>query len=255
MAIVQTEAGAIFCAERGAGPPLICIHGAGGTHRHWGYVLRDLAGAARVLALDLPGHGRSAPPGRSEIGAYGAALLALMDALGLERAALAGHSMGGAVALWAALHAPGRVSALGLVGTGGRLRVHPALLDVLEHDPPAALRQIVAWSYPPDTPADLRARAEADYARCDPAVFRGDLLACDRFDLSARLGEIRAPTAVVVGDADRMTPPKYAQALHTAISGAQLTVIPNTGHMAPLEQPAAVGTALRRVLGSGTFFG
>ncbi|HEU4327824.1 MAG TPA: alpha/beta fold hydrolase [Roseiflexaceae bacterium] len=248
MTIVPTEAGDIFYAERGAGPALLCIHGAGGAHRHWGFVLRDLSGVARVLALDLPGHGRSALPGRTEIGAYGAALLALMDALGLERAALAGHSMGGAVALWVALHAPSRVSALGLVGTGGRLRVNPALLETLEQDPPAAVRRIVEWSYPPGTPADLRARAEADYARCDPAVFRGDLLACDRFDLSARLGEICIPAAVVVGEADRMTPPKYAQALQAAIPGAQLTLLPNTGHMAPLEQPAAVSAALRHVL-------
>ncbi|GAB4211914.1 MAG: alpha/beta fold hydrolase [Roseiflexaceae bacterium] len=248
MPLAQTNVGDIFYAQRGAGPPLICIHGAGGTHRHWGYLLRELSGVARVLALDLPGHGRSAGPGRAEIGAYSAALLALMDALGLECAALAGHSMGGAVALWTALHAPERVAGLELVCTGGRLRVHPALLEALAQDPPAAVRQIVEWSYPPGTPAELRARAEADYARCDPAIFRDDLLACDRFDLSARLGEIRVPTAVVVGSEDRMTPPKYAQALQAAIPGAHLTVIPNTGHMAPIEQPATVAAALRRVL-------
>src|SRR5215212_8694137 len=114
----------MFYLKRGrSGPALVCIHGAGGTHAHWGYQLRDLSAVAQVYAIDLPGHGRSAPPGRGSIAGYAAALYDWMDTLGLDRAALIGHSMGGAVALWMALEAPERVAGLGLVGAGGRMRV------------------------------------------------------------------------------------------------------------------------------------
>src|SRR5262245_48599923 len=110
---MATTAEPIFYLKRGnTGPPLICVHGAGGTHQHWGNQLRDLSGIAQVYALDLPGHGRSAPPGRDRIVGYVETLLAFMDGLALTAAALVGHSMGGAVALQAALDAPERVSGL-----------------------------------------------------------------------------------------------------------------------------------------------
>jgi pimeloyl-ACP methyl ester carboxylesterase len=249
MPTTVSGAGALFYARRGAaGPPLVCIHGAGGTHSHWGYQLRDLSSVASVYALDLPGHGRSPLPGRANIAEYCAAMLALLDALGLERAWLAGHSMGGAIALSAALTRPERVAGLALVGSGARLRVAPAILDGLAGDYAATVRLIVRSSYAPGTPDDLLARAEADYARCDPQVYRNDFLACDGFDLRARLGELACPVAVVCGDADRMTPPRYSQELCDGIAGARLTIVAGAGHMAPIERPAAVSAALRELL-------
>src|SRR5204862_2295806 len=105
MPVVSTPAGDIFYLGRGhGGAALICIHGAGGTHAHWGYQLRDLSDIAQVYLPDLPGHGRS-PPGRASVAGYSAVLLDCMDAYGLEHAVLAGHSMGGAIALWTALSA------------------------------------------------------------------------------------------------------------------------------------------------------
>jgi len=148
---IATLDGDMFYLKRGtSGPVLICIHGAGGTHAHWGYQLRDLANIAQVYTIDLPGHGRSAPPGRTAIAGYGAAILGFMDVLELRRAALAGHSMGGAIALWLALAAPERVAGLGLVGAGGRMRVAPAILAGLWNhsflgEPPAR-RERAAWA-------------------------------------------------------------------------------------------------------------
>lgn len=249
MPVVTTHLGQIFYAQRGrAGPAALCVHGAGGTHAHWGHQLRDLADTARVYALDLPGHGRSAPPAHDRIAGYADAALALLDALGLERATLIGHSMGGAVCLQAALHAPERVAGLGLVGSGARLRVLPELLAALEHDPPAALRRLAELSYAPDAPQALREQGLRAALGSDPAVCRADFLACDRFDCSARLGQIQAPAAVVVGAHDRLTPPKYARAMQAALPGARLFEIPAAGHMAMLEQPAAVSAALRTLL-------
>jgi pimeloyl-ACP methyl ester carboxylesterase len=246
---ISTHAGDIFYLKRGTrGPPLVCVHGAGGAHGHWGYQLRGLSDIAQVYTLDLPGHGRSAPPGRDTIAGYTIVALDFMDALGLERAALAGHSMGGAIALQAALDAPGRVAGLGLVGAGGRMRVAPAILDGLRGDRLTTIRTIVEYSYAPDAPERMHRQAEAAYALCDPAVYRGDYLACDTFDVLARLGEIGCPTTVVCGAADRMTPPKYAEALRDRIPGATLALIPGAGHMAPIERPAEVSAALRELV-------
>ena len=251
MPLISTKAGALFYARRGDdGPALVCLHGAGGTHAHWGYQLRDLAGAARVYALDLPGHGRSAPPGRTSIGDYAADVLAFMDAVGLDRAALVGHSMGGGVALSAALSRPERVAGLGLVATGARLRVAPAILDGFARDLAANIRTIVEHSYAAGAPSEMLARAERAYALCDPAVYRGDFLACDGFDVRDRLHAIGCPVEIVCGDADRMTPPKHAEQLRDRIAGARLTLAPGAGHMLPIEQPAAVTVVLRALVAS-----
>lgn len=249
MPMVTTAAGPLFYAQRGAsGTPLLCLHGAGGTHQHWGYQLRDLAGSARVFTLDLPGHGRSALPGRASIPAYGAAVLQFMDACGLDRVALAGHSMGGAIALWLALERPDRVSRLGLVGAGARMRVAPDILAGFARDLPGTIRTIVALSYAASAPPALRAKAEQSYALCDPAVYHGDFLACDGFDVRARLAELRCPVELVVGAEDRMTPPKYGEALRDALADARLTLVPGAGHMLMIERPAAVTSALRALV-------
>jgi pimeloyl-ACP methyl ester carboxylesterase len=246
---ISTSTGDIFYLKRGnTGPPLICIHGAGGTHHHWGYQLRNLGDIAQVYALDLPGHGRSAPPGRDTIVGYVGAVRALMDVLGLGYAVLAGHSMGGAVALQVALDAPERVIGLGLIGVGGRMRVAPAILDGLTGDRLATIRTIVDYAYAPDVSERVRRQAEAAYALCDPSVYRGDYLACDAFDVLSRLNKIDCPTAVVCGTADRLTPPKYAEALGDRIHGSVLTLIAGAGHMAPVDRPTEVNAALRKLI-------
>lgn len=235
--------GGVFYAERGAGPALVCVHGAGGSHTHWGHALSGLSDVARVIAPDLPGHGRSAPPGRDSVAAYGADVLALLDALGVGRALLAGHSMGAAAALEAAIAAPGRVAGLALVGAGARLRVAPALLAGLGEDPEAAIEGLVAAMYPGPS-AHLRAAAAAEYRR-DPARLRAGFAACDGWDARGRLGAVACPTLVVCGEADALTPPKLARELAGLLPGATLALLPGVGHVPMLEAPAATAAALR----------
>jgi pimeloyl-ACP methyl ester carboxylesterase len=224
---------------------LVCIHGAGGSHQHWGPQLQGLADTARVLAPSLPGHGRSPGTGCVSIADYSAVLLAFLAALELERVVLAGHSMGGAIALQIALTAPERVAGLVLASTGARLPVNPAFLAGLEHDPAATVQSIVAHVYGPDAPANLRAADEAGFLQAAPRVFRQDLLACNAFDVRGQLADIACPTLVLCGEEDRMTPPKFSHLLHEQISGSEVVMIPAAGHMAQVEQPAAVNAALR----------
>jgi pimeloyl-ACP methyl ester carboxylesterase len=224
-------------------PPVILIHGAGGSHQHWLYQVRDLPQAASY-ALDLPGHGRSPGPGRDSIGAYGDWLLAFMDGAGLARAVLVGHSMGGAIALDLALRWPGRVAGLGLVATGARLRVAPAILEGIRQDPAEAVRLITDWAFGPEAPAEMARLGRRQMGQVDPGVLYGDFAACDAFDVRDRLGEVTAPALVLCGTQDRMTPAKYATFLRDGIAGASLHLIEGAGHMLMIERPQAVTRAL-----------
>ncbi|NLF15043.1 MAG: alpha/beta fold hydrolase [Anaerolineaceae bacterium] len=236
-------------------PAVVLIHGAGGTHQQWLYQVRDLPSAA-TYAPDLPGHGRSEGPGRSLVAAYGDWLLGFLDALGLEKAVLAGHSMGGAIALDVALRFPDRVAGLGLVATGARLRVAPDLLDCLRQDPEEAIRLITGWSFGPEAPPEMVRLGRRQMAEGDAGVLYGDFAACNVFDVRDRLGEIRAPASIVCGTADRMTPVKYATYLRDNLAGSDLHLVEGAGHMILVERPRAVVQALASLLesleGAGT---
>ena len=220
-------------------PPVVFVHGAGGTHRHWLYQVRDLPGA-QTYTLDLPGHGRSGGPGKDSIAVYADWLIAFLDAAGLGRVILVGHSMGGAICLDTALRYPARVAGLGLVATGARLRVAPAILEGLQSQPEDAVRLINDLAFGPEAPPELVRLGRRQMAATPPEVIYGDFLACDRFDARERLGGLALPAAVVCGTQDRLTPPRYAVYLRDHIAGASLHLVEGTGHMVMIEQPAAV---------------
>jgi pimeloyl-ACP methyl ester carboxylesterase len=228
-------------------PAVVLIHGAGGTHQQWLYQVRDLPASA-TFAPDLPGHGRSAGPGRSLVAAYGDWLLGFLDALALEKAVLAGHSMGGAIALDVALRFPERVAGLGLVATGARLRVAPTILDCLRQNPEEAIRLITEWSYGPLATPEMLRLGRRQMAAADPGVLYGDFAACNAFDLRDRLPEIQVPAAIVCGTADRMTPARYATFLLENLPRANLQLVDGAGHMVLLERPQAVVQGLEGLL-------
>ncbi len=254
MAIARSAAG-LFHADSGpapaGGPPLVLVHGAGGTRRHWPEEVRALPGR-RVIALDLPGHGGSPGPAPDSVAGFARSVLGLLDALGLETAVVAGHSMGGAVALTLALTAPARVAGLILCGTGARLRVSPAVLQATAD--PAALAQaadaMARWSFGSLAGPALRREFVEGLLANAPGVVHGDFAACDAFDVMARLGEIRAPALVVCGTEDRLTPPKYSEHLRDHLQGARLELVPGAGHLVMLEAPAAVARAVEAFLAS-----
>lgn len=229
-------------------PPLLLIHGAGGSRLVWPGELRRMPGEW-VFALDLPGHGRSPAPAEASIEAYTDRLQRWMRALDLPPAVLIGHSMGGAVALQVALSSP-RVAGIGLIASGARLRVEPALLAGLEQ--PDSYRKLLGqlnrrWFAPGAEPALIRL-SERRLAEANPAVVAADFQACDRFDVLDRLGELRLPALVVCGLQDQMVPEKYCRTLAYRLAGAHLVFVPDAGHMLVLEQPEAVSTALRGFL-------
>jgi Predicted hydrolases or acyltransferases (alpha/beta hydrolase superfamily) len=241
------EQALFYTVSRRGGPALILIHGAGGSHLHWPAALRRMPGAT-VYAVDLPGHGRSEGPGRERIEDYVADIVRFMDAVGVSRGVLVGHSMGGAIAQMTALMAPERVAGLVLVGTGARLRVAPALLDGILQDARGALALITEWAWGPEADPAMVARGRQMMARVNPRVVWGDFAACDRFDIRERVGEITAPALVITGSEDRMTPPKFGQWLAERIPGARFVLVEGAGHMVMLEKPDQVASAVREWL-------
>ena len=230
-------------------PPVVLIHGAGGTHLYWPTLIRRLVGYP-VFALDLPGHGKSTGDGKQSIEAYADTVKAWMDFIGLGPAAFFGHSMGGAIVLNLALEYPQHVLGLGLLSSGARLRVHPALLEstTSEATLSIAVEQLIQWAFDPQFPPRQRQIAAKRMAETPAHVFHGDFLACNAFDVRDRLVEISQPTIVVCGAADQLTPVRFSEYLAGEILGAQLKIIHGAGHMVMLEQPAAVAEIMRGFL-------
>lgn len=238
-----------FYQTRGqTGPRVLFLHGAGGTWKHWGLQLRDLENV-RAVAVDLPGHGRSGGTGCDSIAGYARFVQAFLDALTWPAATIVGHSMGGAIAMWLALDSPDRVEKLGLVGTGARLRVHPAILDGLQADNPLpTLRDINARAYRSDAPDEQIERATQELAATPTAVIYRDFVACDTFDIMEQVGDIQQPALVLTGQQDQLTPPSYAEYLAEHIPSAQLSLIPDAGHFVMIERPQAVTDVLEEIL-------
>ena len=235
--------------REGSKGTLIFVHGAGGTRHKWRKLMAGLPEGYGGLALDLPGHGESGGEAMDSVEGYARAIIdGLQQAAPVRPLIWAGHSLGGAIVQTAALIAPDMVDGLVLLGTGGRLKVLPALLDNLQKGIFDADNLRLAYS--PATPEDLvRAELEQD-AKTPAAVVYKDFLACDSFDILDRLENICQPTQLIVGDDDVFTPVKYSEALLKKLPQARMTIIAQAGHTAALEQPEAIIDCIKEFLDS-----
>lgn len=247
-------AGAIHFSDHGGdrysgSPPLVLIHGSGGSRLHWPPQLRRLPNY-RVFGLDLPGHGDSPGNGETTINGYVKRVVEWLDEQRIESAVLAGHSMGGAIAMTAALEEPDRVAGLVLVGTGGRLRVTEEILQA-SADPDRlkeTVEVVTAWSFADQTPEKLVTLAKMRMMEIQSEVIHGDFTACNQFDILDRLAEIQIPSLILCGEQDRLTPLKYARYLDEHIPESTLVLIEGAGHMVMLERPLEVAEAVENFL-------
>ena len=216
---------------------------------HWPAELRRLSGAG-VCTLDLPGHGRSGGLSCDTIRDYAEAVATFLRAVGIEQAVIVGHSMGGAIALTLGLDYADCVAGLVLVATGARLRVSPAILDGIDSDFEGAVELITQLAWSPEANPALTGKGRQMLLEAAPDVILGDFIACDRFDVMGRLGEVEKPTLVIGGTADRLTPLRYSHFMARSIPGAQQVTIEGAGHMVMLEEPVATAEAVRTFLES-----
>jgi pimeloyl-ACP methyl ester carboxylesterase len=242
-------------------PCVVFVHGALHDHSVWTLLARWFAHHGHaVLAVDLPGHGRSGGAPLADVESLADWLLALLDAAGVERAALIGHSMGSLIALEAAGRAPARAARLAMIGTAYPMPVSQALLDTARDAPLRAIDMVNAFSHAglaakPSSPGPgtwlhganraLMRRVQA--AQTGVNLFHQDFQACDRYAGGlAAAARVTCPAHLVLGERDQMTSPKQAREIAQALRATVHTV--SAGHALMSEAPDAVLAALRSAL-------
>lgn len=226
---------------------LLLIHGAGGDHLDWPAELRRWPGV-RVVAPDLPGHGRSAAPGRDSIVGYAQFVTELVQQLGLKQVVLVGHSMGGAIAQTIAWEQPTWLKGLVLCGTAAHMPVSAAILDQVLTNLPAVVEIIVKYEWAREISEEVRQISRQKLLKNRPEVLHGDYVACNQFNGREKLLLITVPVLVVGATNDKMTPFSESEYLQAHLPQAQLVALAGAGHMLMLERPTAVVEALSHFL-------
>ena len=260
--ILDVEGEQAYCYTGGkafdpARPSVVFIHGAQNDHSVWILQTRYFAHHGfNVLAPDLPGHGRSKGAARTSVQALAAWLLAVLDAVGVARAMLVGHSMGSLIALEASFQAPQRVSRLAMLGTTYPMKVSDALLENAKNDEQGAIDMVNIWSHSmrAQNPACPLAGVSAigtsrrlmqRMARINPAqLFFTDFSACNGYaNGEAAARALACPALFIFGSKDVMTPARSTKLLTSSIPHATVLQV-DAGHALMAEQPGAVLDAL-----------
>jgi pimeloyl-ACP methyl ester carboxylesterase len=219
------------------------IHGAGLDHSWFGLQSRYFGyHGYNVLALDLPGHGKSAGPALTSVPAMADWVIKVLDAAKVQRASLVGHSMGTLISLDCAARHPGRVERVALIATAMPMKVSDAFLDAAKRNSYDAFDMDTIWAHAPQVPlgrnpnpgmwmyGDTLARLE----RLAPGVLYADLQASNDYTFA---GDVKCPVLFILGKRDLMTPPRTAKALQEKIPGAKTVVIDSSGHSLMAEAP------------------
>jgi pimeloyl-ACP methyl ester carboxylesterase len=240
---------------------LVFIHGAQHDHSVWILQSRYFAHHGfNVVAVDLPGHGRSISPLCTSVEAMAHAVLQQLTAIGVEQFIPIGHSMGSLIALELSALAPSRVSALCLVGTSAPMKVSDTLINLIRENETAAMAQINAWSN--STIAQRPGNPGPGFStyiqnlrlmeRQTPGVLLNDFLACNAYVHGPdRAANFHKPCLIIQGASDAMTPLKAAIKLQQSFpKSAQLIAIEKAGHAIMAERPDTVLQAMKKWLAS-----
>jgi len=240
-----------------ARPTAVFIHGAQNDHSVWALQTRYFAHHGfNVLAVDLPGHGRSKGAAMNSVELMAAWVLAVMDAVGVDKALLVGHSMGSLIALEASHLAPQRVSQLAMLGTTYPMKVSDALLETARSDEQAAIDMVNIFSHSgmaqkPSCPGPGfyvmggARRLMQRMSQINPQqLFYTDFFACNAYANGQAAAEaVRCPVLFIFGSKDMMTPARSTKTLTTAIPRGKVVQV-DAGHALMAEQPDAVLDAL-----------
>jgi 3-oxoadipate enol-lactonase len=251
----------LHVVERGAGPPLVLVHGYPLSHAMWEEQLDGLADACRIIAPDLRGFGASGVTGGTvTMAQFADDIATLLDALRVtEKVIFCGLSMGGYVAWQFALRHPERLAKLILCDTKavgdtreaaeGRLKTAER---VLKEGSVIAAESLLPKLFAPETPSRqprIVAATKEVILHTHPegiaAALRG---MAERPDVTAQLAKLNVPALVVCGEHDAISPPSEMRQIAAALPQAKYVEIKNAGHMSPLEEPAAVNAAIREFL-------
>jgi len=234
--------------ERGAGDPILCVHGSGGTHGLWKGQLSRLS-QRPVAAIDLSGHGESddIPDDADPMTAYAQDVVAVAE--DVDATVLVGNSLGGAAVLTAVLDHDFDPDAVVLAGSGAKLSVAEPLREWLADDFSRAVEFLHGRDrlfHDPDE-RDIRVSREAMHG-VGQRVTRRDFLACHDFDVRDRLDELDTPLLALTGEHDQLTPPSFHEYLAENTSHGEWTTISDAAHLSMLERPDAFNAELEAFL-------
>lgn len=235
------------------GRALLLLHGAGSNAHAWHYQYEYLGNRYSPIAPDLPGHGRSSGvEGLRDVADYARFTLAFLDALKLDSIVVAGHSMGGAIAMELALRSPDKVEALVLIATAPKFDVPQQQIETWRAVTMGRAPQpFNNDGYSPKTIAnkpEIIREGWGEQIQTDPRVRWGDLVACSKVDLRDHTSRLHQPTLILAGADDTITPPTEAESLKSKIKGARLEVVPDAGHRLTTERPDVINAAIERFL-------
>lgn len=235
------------------GRTVLLLHGAGSNAHAWHYQYEHLGNRHSPIAPDLPGHGRSSGvEALRTVEDYAAFTLHFLDALRVESAVIAGHSMGGAVAMELALRDANRIKALVLIATAAKFDIPQQRLDTWRAVTMGRASQpFNNDGYSPKTVAtkpEIIREGWGEQIQTDPRVRWGDLVACSQVDLRDRIRGLDKPTLILAGADDSITPPAEAELVRSRIKGARVEVVPDAGHRPTTERADVVNAAIEKFL-------
>jgi pimeloyl-ACP methyl ester carboxylesterase len=255
---------------------IVLIHGAGGQEIDWPMAWRSAnnltgsmgltpsnQGVSRlfnaglddysIYAVDLPGHGKSEGKSKLSIDEYSSDIIDFLDVMDLKKVCLVGHSMGAAIALNACLSGHWRICSVVAIGGASKMIVNDAILEGLQDTFEATVDSIVRYSWhkktgavadSPQMAAFFREKAKQRMLDAGSKTVFGDFLACSRFDLSKRVGEIVVPVLVIASDCDRMVPLNVSWEMSEVLKNSYFVCLENCGHFQHIEQTGKVAAEL-----------
>ena len=240
---------------------VLLVHGAGNDHTIWRFVTRRLAAAGwPVVAVDLPGHGKTDGPALGTIQAMADWCFDVVDSLGAGEVTVVGHSMGSLVAMEMACRQPARVRGIGLLAPATHMAVHPELQEAADRREKLATDLIVGWSHSGRSrfghhtaPGLWMAGANRRLLERNIGSLGSDLGACSAWDGSDAFAQVHAPTLVIVGEKDVMVPARAGRGLAANLPHTELVEIPGGAHASLYDHPdEVVGPLIGWLAGVGT---
>jgi pimeloyl-ACP methyl ester carboxylesterase len=250
---VEGKTGFAYAAAHELDPAkrtLVFVHGAGLDHSWFGLQSRYFGYHGwNVLAVDLPGHGRSEGPPIPSIGAMADWIFKVVDEVSFEKISLVGHSMGSLVALECAARQSDRVERIAMISVAHPMKVSDEFLDAAKRNDYSAFDMHTIWGHAAQVPLGsnpnpgmwMYGDTQARLGRLAPGVLHNDLKACNDYVFS---GTVNCPALFILGKRDVMTPPKAASDLQKQISRSRNVVIETSGHSLMAEAPDATLDAL-----------